>query len=363
MSHFISFHFSIRVVSWSRRRGRRRSTVWTRRPGNGPPELPGNTRTSSTTREWDDLRSQTFGNRQLSDWLTCLLFYFLYPPVPGGVRQPRPTAQRAGATGPGVEDRGHQRKHSQGRGASTLEPQNEFTLPGGSVLALPAAAEQCSLPSTLAFFNIPCCQWIQCLMLAGVVLVVKVVILGTFLPQWCSSHTSSVFTLHIARFLSSMYWFSCSLWLDLSPFFGPCRFASSHLAPPAVNFVPNRDCPVRPYLTGEVKRKGSNQCLPIVLPLFFAPAGIFVRLTPLGCFLHLRQKVVISPSKYHKCNLSHWSANMKLFPVSILPLFASVCHGSSPALLGQCRAQTDDEYLMSAFRYKWIHLWANIREL
>lgn len=42
---------SIRVVSWSRRRGRRRSTVWTRRPGNGRPEWPGNTRTSSTTRE------------------------------------------------------------------------------------------------------------------------------------------------------------------------------------------------------------------------------------------------------------------------------------------------------------------------
>lgn len=80
------------------------------------------------------------------------VFSFIFSPVSGGVRQPRLTAQRAGATGPGVEDRGHQRKHSQGRGASSSEQQNIFTLPGGCAWALPAAAEF----SPSFSFIIPC---------------------------------------------------------------------------------------------------------------------------------------------------------------------------------------------------------------
>lgn len=35
----------------------------------------------------------------------------------------------------------------------------------------------------------------------------------------------------------------------------------------------------------------------------------------------------------------------------------------SPALLGQRQPQSDDEYLMSVFWYKWIHLRAIITEL
>lgn len=86
-------------------------------------------------------RSQMRRNPQTS-FLISDVFYSILFLVSGGVRQPWLTAHRAGTTGSGAEDRGHQRKHSQGRGLSTFAQQNIFTLtPGGSAAASPAVAE------------------------------------------------------------------------------------------------------------------------------------------------------------------------------------------------------------------------------
>lgn len=112
----------IRVVSWSRRRGRRRSTVWTRRPGNGQPESPENIRTSYIIREYDGytqtliflthIQIYTISNQVV--WL-CVSFS-----VSGGVWEPWFAPHRAGQARPGDEDWRHQRKHAQSWGLSTF---------------------------------------------------------------------------------------------------------------------------------------------------------------------------------------------------------------------------------------------------